>query len=328
MAGKPRININYNKVYYSNSSGPFKIIENLGRDERSKLFVKIQFLETGTIKNIRYDLTMAGKVVDDLYNINFNKIYNSIYYGTFKIIKYIGRNNESKRMVRIKFTNTGYENNVLLNFALSGRVKDYSLNFKNISKSISTIEYDEYILNILKNRWNSMMQRCYNSNDSKFSEYGALGITESERWKTFDNYISDIYLVKNFNKFYNYPNIYQLDKDYLQLNIPKSNRIYSTSTCIFLSIYDNANLAIKESHINGELYGIRKLNNGNYKVEFSIDGAKVNFGIYTNIIAAANAYNYYYVKYSKAEYIQLINENIEYIPIETCKKYLISNGQV
>ncbi len=40
MAGKPRIEINYDIVYQSNSCGPFKIIENMGRDERSRLFVK------------------------------------------------------------------------------------------------------------------------------------------------------------------------------------------------------------------------------------------------------------------------------------------------
>ena len=81
MAGKPRIEINYDIVYQSNSCGPFKIIENMGRDERSRLFVKIKFLETGTEKITRYDIAMAGKINDDLFNIDFNKIYYSTYYG-------------------------------------------------------------------------------------------------------------------------------------------------------------------------------------------------------------------------------------------------------
>lgn len=61
MAGKPRIEIDYNTIYQSNSCGPFKIIENMGRDERSRLFVKVKFLETGTEKITRYDIAMDGE---------------------------------------------------------------------------------------------------------------------------------------------------------------------------------------------------------------------------------------------------------------------------
>lgn len=328
MAGKPRINIDYEKIYQSNSSGPFKIIENLGRDEKSRLFVKIKFLETGTEKSVRYDIAIAGKVIDDYHNINFDKLYDSIYYGKFKIISYIGRDKDSKRIVRIKFINSGFENNVLLKLALEGRVKDYSIDYHNmnLNHDMNIIQYDEYIIMILKNRWNSMMQRCYNKNDSKYPEYGAIGVTVSDRWKIFDNYLSDIFLVENFIKFYNFPNQYQLDKDYYQLNIPKSERIYGPGRCIFLSVYDNANLAIKEKHINGDFYGIKTLSNRNFQVEFSIDGSKKNFGIYTNIIAAANMYNYYYLQYSKAELVQLLND-VEYMPVEQCQNYL-ANRQV
>ena len=129
MAGKPRIEIHYNTIYQSNSCGPFKIIENMGRDERSRLFVKVKFLETGTEKITRYDIAMDGKITDDLFGIDFNKIYYSIYYGPYKIIKYIGRNKESKRIVRIKFINSGYEYDVLLRLALEGKVKDQTISF-------------------------------------------------------------------------------------------------------------------------------------------------------------------------------------------------------
>lgn len=330
MAGKPRINIDYDKIYYSNSCGPFKIIEDLGRDERSRLFVKIKFIETGTEKVVRYDIAIAGKIIDDLYNINFEKIYNSLYYGPFKIIEYKGRNIESKRIVRIKFLNTGFENDVLLRFALKGLVKDYTVNCENISldKNLDIITYDEFIISILEKRWNGMIQRCYNINNEKYPEYGGIGVTVCERWKNVDNYISDMFLVENFIYFYNNPNKYQLDKDYLQMNIPKSQRVYGPGRCIFLSIYDNANLAIKEKHINGDLYGVRELPNGNYQVSFSVDGSKVFLGIYSNKMAAANAYNYYYINYSKAELIQLLNENIEYMSFEETQKYLIKSANI
>lgn len=250
MAGKPRIEINYDIVYQSNSCGPFKIIENMGRDERSRLFVKIKFLETGTEKITRYDIAMAGKVIDDLFNIDFNKIYYSTYYGPYKIIKYIGRNKESKRIVRIKFINSGYEYDVLLRLALEGKVKDQTIKHSDmyIDPNIDQIKYDDYIIEILRGRWKSMMLRCYNEKDPNYSEYGALGVKVCNRWHNVENYLSDIYLVDNFIKFYQNPIKYQLDKDYKQLSIPKCYRIYDVSRCIFLSIYDNANLAIMEKH--------------------------------------------------------------------------------
>ena len=267
---------------------------------------------------------MNGKVIDDLFNIDFNKIYYSIYYGPYKIIKYIGRNKESKRIVRIKFINSGYENNVLLRLALEGKVKDQTVKYYNmhIDRNIDQIVYDDYIVEILKGRWKSMMSRCYNEKDPNYSEYGALGVKVCNRWHNLENYLSDIYLIDNFLKFYQNPIKYQLDKDYKQLSIPKCYRIYDVSRCIFISIYDNANLAIMEKHDPKEFYGIRKIGN-NFQVVFSIDGSKFNFGIYSNIIAAANVYNYYYMKYSKAEIIQLLN-NVEYIPFEDSQKYLIN----
>ena len=322
MAGKPRIEIDYNTIYQSNSCGPFKIIENMGRDERSRLFVKVKFLETGTEKITRYDIAIDGKITDDLFGIDFNKIYYSIYYGPYKIIKYIGRNKESKRIVRIKFINSGYEYDVLFRLALEGKVKDQTIKHSDmyIDSNIDQIKYDDYIIEILKGRWKSMMSRCYNEKAPHYSEYGALGVKVCNRWHNLENYLSDIYLVDNFIKFYQNPTKYQLDKDYKQLSIPKCYRIYDVSRCIFISIYDNANLAIMEKHDPKEFYGIKRIGN-NFQVVFSIDGSKFNFGIYSNIIAAANAYNYYYLMYSKAECIQLLN-NVEYMPFEETQKYL------
>ena len=325
MAGKPRININFNKIYQSNSSGPFQIIENLGRDERSRLFVKIKFLETGTIKDVRYDIALAGKIRDELFNIDFNKIYQSIYYGPFKIIKYIGRNDDSKRIVRIKFLNTGYEYNTTLRIAELGNVKDYSIKYsdRHLDTNIDPVLYNDYIINILHNRWNSMMRRCYNENDINYSDYGLVGVKVVDRWHNVDNYISDIMLVENFEKFYYNPSKYHLDKDYYQLHLPKSERYYGPGRCIFLSIYDNDNLAILEKHIDDELFGVHQLDKNKFQVSFSVDGKKYNFGIYSNAIAAANVYNYYYNLYSKAELVKLLN-NVETMSFEEAQQYLIS----
>ena len=172
------------------------------------------------------------------------------------------------------------------------------------------------------------MQRCYNPNDNHYPDYGKIGVTVCDRWKDVNNYISDVMLLENFNYFYNFPMYYHLDKDYHQQNIPKSQRIYGPGTCIFLSIYDNSNLAIKEKHKDGSLYGVKKLSDDKYLVSFSVDGNKTNFGIYSNEMAAANAYNYYYKMYTKAQLVHLLNEIIKYMPFEETQKYLITNRQI
>jgi hypothetical protein len=232
LAGGPRIEIDFNKIYESNSSGKFKIIKDLGRDDRSRLYVRIKFLETGTELDVRYDIAVDGKVRDDLYGIDFNKLYDSLYYGKYKIIQYIGRNNDSKKIVRIKFINTGYEYNVLLRQALNSQVKDYSVDYYSRHVDCQSNNYDEVIVKILKNRWKGMMSRCYDKNNIKYCFYGGIGVSVCEYWHSFDNFLYSVRFLRNYDKFYNNPQRYTLDKDYLQQNINASNRIYSPDTCI------------------------------------------------------------------------------------------------
>jgi hypothetical protein len=40
--------------------------------------------------------------------------------------------------------------------------------------------------------WHSMMSRCYDQKDSRFSSYGARGITVCERWHDIENFLVDM----------------------------------------------------------------------------------------------------------------------------------------
>ena len=40
--------------------------------------------------------------------------------------------------------------------------------------------------------WRAMLGRCVNKNNASFSNYGALGIAVCERWKSFENFLSDM----------------------------------------------------------------------------------------------------------------------------------------
>ena len=58
--------IDFEKIYYSNLHGPFKIIEFAGRDKNGRKLVKIRFLKTGNEKIITYKAAKLGYAVDDL----------------------------------------------------------------------------------------------------------------------------------------------------------------------------------------------------------------------------------------------------------------------
>lgn len=44
----------------------------------------------------------------------------------------------------------------------------------------------------LYRRWNLMRQRCQNTNDSRFGDYGGRGITVCERWQIFEHFLADM----------------------------------------------------------------------------------------------------------------------------------------
>lgn len=318
--GKP-VSIDFDKIYESNSCGKFKIIQDLGRDKRSRYWVRIKFLETGTEKDVRYDIAMDGRVRDDLYGIEFNKIYNSIYYGPYQIIAYLGRDQESKKVVRIRFLNTGYEYDVLHKMVKTGQVKDYSVDYHNRSMTIDKDEYNNHIVKILKSRWKTMMERCYNPNSSSYQAYGAIGVTVCDIWHHFEVFLASITSVKNYHRFYADPTNYNLDKDFYQLDKPKEQRIYSPNTCIFLSAVDNSNLSVMEHHEG--YYGIRQVKSGNYTIIFSTGNDRRSFGTYSNLIAALNDYNYYYLKYGNYELVPLLNRGIPYMCHAEAMQYIV-----
>ena len=40
--------------------------------------------------------------------------------------------------------------------------------------------------------WQSMKERCYNSNSISYKNYGAIGIEVCERWMVFENFLADM----------------------------------------------------------------------------------------------------------------------------------------
>lgn len=305
-----KIKIDFDKIYQSNNFGEYKIIKEVEKNGKYRM-VLIEFIRTGFRKVTRLDAAINGTVKDDTFGIDFNKIYYSNMYGPFIILKLAGRNNEGKRLVLIKFLNTGNEKVVLLKTAVMGYAVDDNAEKDPLNPNVLD-NHNEYIIKLLNGVWKRMISRCYNQNDIQYKFYGGIGITVSDEWKDKNIFIDTVTLIPQFDKYYNNPYGYQLDKDYLQQNIPKCNRIYSKETCMFLSNQDNKNLSIIERNINSyngnKYYGVRVENCGTFRVEMHINGKYTNIGTFSDIIAAANAFNYFQMLYHEYELVPLVND--------------------
>ena len=170
-----------------------------------------------------------------------------------------------------------------------------------------------------------MINRCYNINDNDYQYYGAIGVKVDSRWFDFGYFLEDIQTLPNFDKKCIYPNMYQLDKDYLQFNIPKSQRIYSKFTCIWISKIDNTILMNREKSNNKLPYFFVQYRDGGYFVRMH----NHFYGKYTIPEAAANVVNYLLDledrNPNKIPFRDIKFRNIvPYMSPEECMKYLMN----
>lgn len=256
-----------------------------------------------------------------LKEIDYNKLYVSKCSNTnYKIVEEVEprleKNGKYRRMVKVKFIDTGYETIVTL---------DKATNAKNIRDKlipsvcgVGIIGYAKWSENKkMYVLWNDMIDRCYSKNDSSYDSYGAKGITVCERWKRFDYFLEDIKNLHGYDEMINNPDKkYNLDKDALQIGIPTHDKIYSPETCIFIEANKNKIQMIKDNFNNESgYYGVR-IFNGIYKVYLGDE----YLGSFSNVIAAANAYNEW-------RYIILgensLHNDVPYMSREEWVKYMI-----
>ena len=251
--------------------------------------------------------------IDEL--IAEKQILQSNNSGPFIIIENISGTNSVSTRCKIKFISTGYENEALFYSILYGTVKDHTLkSYSNIDFDHSRylIDYDKIIYRRLVTIYRFMIDRCYNPKSEKYPSYGAIGIRVSDEWRNMDQFMIDVKDLYNYDKFYLNPFIYEFDKDYLQQSIPKNQRIYSKETCLFLYYQDNLNLKhleeMKEHSSRSGYFGVEINAQGNYYARIRMNNHRHNIGTFDNPIAAANAYNYWMLKYHNYELVPLLND--------------------
>ena len=313
------------KEYMSNTYGPFIILEDLGiyYKNNNYKYYKIQFKWSTYVTEVRKDHILTGAVSDAWSGINPNIIQYSNSYGPFKILKF---NNNGTADIQFIYTNN-IKNNIRTSYIKRGNIKDTvsynKFTIPPLDTSLLQPNIREYkIYWKLYELYRDIKKRCYNINNIRNISYKDVRVCD--RWlNSFDNFYNDTKLLPQYNKFERWPTLYQLDKDYRQLSISKEQRIYSPETCMFLYNKDNTNLKQLETHqlyfknYISQYYGVNKSPGGNFRVEFDIHAKTIRFGTYTNEIAAANAYNYFYeyhhrYTYPRYELIPLIN-NVPYM---------------
>lgn len=261
------------------------------------------------------------------YNLDINKIYHSDNYGPYIVIEtYKSATYKKGPSVLIEFICT--KNRVITDVskALNGEVRDPKLCNKIPIDTILLSEEDRYkrLDRLAKEMWRSMIRRCYDPNTDNFQSYGGIGISICDRWMNRDLFLKDIANIFQYNKWYRFPTIYQLDKDYLQLNIQKDKRIYSPETCVFLHASDNKNLRViefkRDNQCISKYYGVTKETANTYSASLSLGKGSMYLRAFSSEIAAANAFNYWQLYLHRYDIIPLLNE-VPYMPPSEFIKY-------
>lgn len=261
--------------------------------------------------------------------INIGDIYESNMCGKFEVLKKLiilglsPGERVKEPYYLVQFVDTGFVCEASRSAIMSGRIKDRYL------PSVCGVGYVGNIKKIIDPQifmyyksWNDMMHRCYNPQDADYYLYGAIGVTVDPRWFCFENYLWDVKFLPNHEKKIMYPNEYQLDKDYLQLHIPKSQRVYSKETCMWISKYDNIMIMNRDTPTSSGYYGVRYIYGSYYA---HINGIKI--GRYSNATAAANRFNHEYLKLPRHPFndIQILND-VPYMSPEEVEMYAVKKG--
>lgn len=312
--------IDPNQVFCNISGKTYNIIEKI--DCKT---VKVKFIETGYETNADRYAALHGMVKDKSFaNIDPNVIFMSYESGPFKVIeKTDKRTHDGRQLYLVEFCRTGYRRYVTLSQITSRQIRDETIEtpiheLHNISKA----EYDIFMNNRLRGMYRNMMGRCYNTQHKWYDTYGAAGVTVCPEWQTYEGFISTIHQVFQYEKFINNFYDYVLDKDYLQLHLPKNQRVYSPSTCAFLHYWDNENVRnidIKNNTPSQKYYGVSLEHDTYYHMAIMYNKRHIHM-LFSDAIAAANAYNYLFEYFHRYDIVPLHND-VPYMPVEEWIKY-------
>lgn len=156
--------------------------------------------------------------------------------------------NNHNILYTIKFNDTGYVTNAWLSSIRKGDIIDplyprvrgigyLGLDYNECRKN------DHDLYNTLKSRWLSIIRRCYSEDSDVYDFYGGIGVRVDDRWHNFSNFFKDAQKLPGYNRTEVIASRLHIDKDKLQMNIPRSERLYSKDTCCWLTPKENIRLS-------------------------------------------------------------------------------------
>ena len=302
---------NVGDIVKTNTYGDIKILSVYFDEKERTTMCDVQFLSNGYIrKGIKAKNINRGRVYNPTNGFIQNKVFQSNTSGPFVMLEHLG-NVDSYAKVRIKFINTGTILDADLKNALEGRIADPALHGE-ISLDFDPARFDDYDLYIksrLTSTYRNIMMRCYNTNSPNYISYGGAGVQVCDRWRSnVDNFLNDVKCLRNFDRYYKTPFLYNLDKDLKSMCLPTNRKVYSPYHCVWLSARDNIILINLKN--NTQYYGVTPVKYGK-KIFYqaSLDFLPDNriIGVYTREIAAASAYNFYYLEYHNYESLDRLN---------------------
>ena len=251
--------------------------------------------------------------IDSNIRVNYKgEIYSTEKYGDYVVTRELIGIGCSDRIFEVEFLNTGYKTFGTRSTITHGGLRDRSIPSVYGVGCIGNTYYitDPNMQHYYK-IWSGMIERCYNVGSHNYEKYGAIGVKVSDDWLTFTNFYWDIRKLYGFENVKMEPNMYQLDKDYLQLNIPREQRIYSKETCMWISLYENNLLKGRDNNQTG-YFGTR-YDTGFYYTKIY----NTYYGRFAKVEEAACLFNYIYPIVSIKPYctLPMIN-NVPMIPFE------------
>ncbi len=111
-------------------------------------------------------------------------------YGYLTVIKEVDKRNGRRMMLVQCGCDSKTQKVVQLGCLRSGNTKSCGCHQKNSVKSANTKH--GLSKTPLYQKWKAMVRRCTNPKADRYSDYGGRGIGVSERWRSFENFLSDM----------------------------------------------------------------------------------------------------------------------------------------
>lgn len=237
--------------------------------------------------------------------IKTGKVYESNGSGKFVVLGSAGvyKDTETSKPTEhfdVKFLDTGYTTRVTKRAVQSRSIKDYKKHMVSgvgcLGDKVKVSSHP--VISKAYDCWQGMLNRCYNTNDPSYKNYGAQDITVDPRWFEFTTFLSDIRWMPGYDEWC-FNNNYAIDKDYLQQDKNKRDRIYSKDTCCFITSADNNTMKNIDRVNNNEkaYYGVSVDKSSyaytTYRCRVINNGESVSYGRFMVPEAAAVVYNYH-----------------------------------